>query len=76
MDVMRVELFDGDGTSAGWTYNDESDDESNPGTSIRINVPICFAATKVKISIPGRTTNLTMREVEVYGSSTVVRIGF
>ncbi len=73
---FRVELFDGDDPTAVWTYNDPNSNGSNPGTSIRISVPICVAATRVKISIPGRTKFLNIREVEVYGRSTLVRIGF
>ncbi len=64
---FRVELFDGDNPTAVWTYDDPTSNGSNPGTSIRINVPICVVATRVKVSLPGKTMYLNMREVEVYG---------
>ncbi len=67
---FRVEIFNGDDTNAVWTYNDPTPSASSPGPEILINIPICVLGDRVKISIPGKSAFLHLREVEVFASST------
>ena len=65
---FRLEIFNEGIASPVYTYNAAA--SGNPGTVIDLAIPSETIGSQVKISIPGRSVYLHLREVQTYGYQT------